>query len=103
MREAIDTETLRAAFVQAQAQIMNNGEYTPVVVIDKGMALELLDEIDRQQRWIEEAAPLLDAWNALARESFAALGEPARLLGVWGVDVVRALIDSLAPVEKSDG
>ena len=35
--------TLRAAFVQAQAQIMNNGEYTPVVVIDKGMALELLD------------------------------------------------------------
>lgn len=32
MKDAIDTETLRAAFVQAQAQIMNNGKYTPVVV-----------------------------------------------------------------------
>ena len=42
-----DTETLRAAFVQAQAQIMNNGEYTPVVVIDKTLALSLLDEIDQ--------------------------------------------------------
>lgn len=103
MRDAIDTETLRAAFVQAQAQIMNNGKYTPVVVIDKGMALQLLDEIDQQQRWIEEAAPLLDAWNALARESFDALGQPAHLLGTWGVDVVRALLASLEPVEKSDG
>ncbi len=70
MRDAIDTKTLRAAFVQAQAQIMNNGTYTPVVFIDKGMALQLLDEIERQQRWIEEATPLLDDWNALARESF---------------------------------
>ena len=131
MRDAIDTKTLRAAFVQAQAQIMNNGTYTPVVVIDKGMALQLLDEIERQQRWIEEATPLLDDWNALARESFEALslvggvsllhpfarrtnecpwqwrpadlGEPAHLLGVWGSDVVRALIDSLRrPVENPD-
>ena len=101
MRDAIDTETLRAAFVQAQAQIMNNGKYTPVVVIDKGMALQLLDEIERQQRWIEEATPLLDDWNSLARESFTALGEPVHLLGVWGADVVRALIDSLRrPVEN---
>lgn len=103
MRDAIDTKTLRAAFVQAQAQIMNNGTYTPVVVIDKGMALQLLDEIERQQRWIEEATPLLDDWNALARESFEALGESAHLLGVWGSDVVRALIDSLRrPVENPD-
>jgi hypothetical protein len=103
VRDAIDTKTLRAAFVQAQAQIMNNGTYTPVVVIDKGMALQLLDEIERQQRWIEEATPLLDDWNALARESFEALGEPAHLLGVWGSDVVRALIDSLRrPVENPD-
>jgi hypothetical protein len=43
----LDTSQLRAAFVQAQAQIMNNGEFTPVVVIDKALALSLLDEIER--------------------------------------------------------
>ena len=43
----IDTFQLRAAFVQAQAQIMNNGAYEPVVVISKPLALSLLDEIDR--------------------------------------------------------
>ena len=112
MRDAIDTKTLRAAFVQAQAQIMNNGTYTPVVVIDKGMALQLLDEIERQQRWIEEATPLLDDWNALARESFEALEGTYRppvtpmtqTPSKWaGSDVVRALIDSLRrPVENPD-
>lgn len=48
-----DTETLRAAFVQGQAQIMNNGEYTPVVIIDKTLALSLLDEIDQLRAEVE--------------------------------------------------
>jgi len=43
----IDTEMLRVAFTQAQAQIMNNGTYEPVVVIAKPLALRLLDEIER--------------------------------------------------------
>ena len=54
--QPIDTATLRAAFVQAQAQIMNNGEYTPVVVIDKGLALQLLDEIDFLERLVMNVA-----------------------------------------------
>lgn len=78
MRDAIDTKTLRAAFVQAQAQIMNNGTYTPVVVIDKGMALQLLDEIERQQRWIEYLKSLLadlltdcENWGCAPNERYA--------------------------------
>jgi hypothetical protein len=43
---AIDTTHLRAVFVQAQAQIMNDGKYEPVVVISKELALSLLDEIE---------------------------------------------------------
>lgn len=42
----VDTALLRAAFTQAQAQIMNNGQFEPVVVISKSLALQLLDEID---------------------------------------------------------
>jgi hypothetical protein len=42
-----DIVELRAAFVQGQAQIMNDGTYTPVVIIDKSLALSLLDEIER--------------------------------------------------------
>lgn len=50
----IDTSQLRAAFVQAQAQIMNNGTYEPVVVISKPLALSLLDEIERLQAEIAQ-------------------------------------------------
>ena len=52
--EPIDTATLRAAFVQAQAQIMNNGVYTPVVVIDQQLAVSLLDQIEAQAARITE-------------------------------------------------
>lgn len=43
----VDTALLRAAFTQAQSQIMNNGHFEPVVVISKPLALQLLDEIDQ--------------------------------------------------------
>lgn len=65
----VDTEALRASFVQAQAQIMNNGEYTPVVVIDKGLALGLLDEIERQRRLFAALAQVngwRDGWMSRA-------------------------------------
>ena len=50
----IDTSQLRAAFVQAQAQIMNNGTYEPVVVISKPLALSLLAEIERLRAEVQE-------------------------------------------------
>ena len=65
----LDTEALRASFVQAQAQIMNNGQYTPVVVIDKGLALGLLDEIERQRRRFAAMAQVnswRDGWMSRA-------------------------------------
>ena len=65
----IDTFQLRAAFVQAQAQIMNNGAYEPVVVISKPLALSLLDEIDRLRAMTAEQAHVHDAW--LAERSLA--------------------------------
>jgi uncharacterized small protein (DUF1192 family) len=64
----IDTSQLRAAFVQAQAQIMNNGEFTPVVVIDKTLALGLLDEIERLRAEVERKHDYACRMDALAEE-----------------------------------
>lgn len=89
------TAPLRAAFVQGQAQIMNNGQFTPVVVIDKALALSLLDDLDRQQHWIDEAKQALSDWHSLGRDAFEELGEPVELLGRHGAHVVRALLASL--------
>ena len=62
----IDTSQLRAAFVQAQAQIMNNGTYEPVVVISKPLALSLLDEIKRLRA---EVAVLQDELRLAGKEA----------------------------------
>lgn len=59
----IDTATMRAAFVQAQAQIMNNGTFEPVVVISKPLALSLLDEIERLR---DDVARVLTRCDAFA-------------------------------------
>lgn len=72
----IDTSQLRAAFVQAQAQIMNNGTYEPVVVISKPLALSLLDEIERlrtagdalAEADVDDWPELVAAWNEARRE-----------------------------------
>lgn len=64
----IDTFQLRAAFVQAQAQIMNGGTYEPVVLISKPLALSLLDEIERLRRWKAEASTVLTEWDWLAEQ-----------------------------------
>ena len=71
MRDAIDTKTLRAAFVQAQAQIMNNGTYTPVVVIDKGMALQLLDEIEYLKSLLADLLTDCENWGCDPNERYA--------------------------------
>lgn len=76
MGEPIDTTTLRAAFVQAQSQMMNEGKFAPVVIISKDLALQLLDEIDRLTR--ERAAALgsvvaLSSWQRRAVIAIGAL------------------------------
>lgn len=48
-RPPIDTFELRAAFVQAQSQIVNDGKFEPVVVISKALALQLLDRVDAER------------------------------------------------------
>ena len=81
----VDIVTLRASFVQAQAQIMNNGEYTPVVVIDKRLALGLLDEVERLRGQCE-------AWELTAKrvavlhapDAKAAVAEAMSIYENWG-------------------
>lgn len=67
---------LRAAFVQAQAQIMNNGTYAPVVVIDKGLALGLLDAIAVERDCRKQLA---EALRASERQFYAWLDGDGRI------------------------
>lgn len=51
----MDFTSLRASFVQAQAQIMNDGKYEPVVVISKDLALTLVDKLAAIDAMVQKA------------------------------------------------
>lgn len=74
MGEPIDTTTLRAAFVQAQSQMMNEGKLEPVVVISKDLALQLLDQIDRLTRERVTALESVVALSSWQRRAVIAIG-----------------------------
>lgn len=65
--EPLDTAELRASFVQ----------YTPVVVISKDLALQLLNEIERLLTWKAEVMEWFDWYFGASSSTYRADGRPA--------------------------
>ena len=89
---SIDTFSMRAAFVQAQAHIMNNGTFEPVVVISKPIALSLLDEIDGLR---DDVARQLTRCDAFAVDVVWRANWMTRAVNLLGA--IRDVVDSEWP------
>lgn len=62
-------------------------------VVRMAMAEAGVDEVDRLRAWKDEAQQVLDEWDELAHEVIAR-GDPAQMLGMRKVDIVRMAVGS---------